>query len=221
MGMWLEDLGFEAISLRHVVLVTLRFLVAAALGALVAYRPWRGFLRSVPPVPPQTAQAQTLIAMAGAIMVSIIGDSQALAFGLVGLGGFIRFRSGIKDTRDAAVMFVMIGLGMACGLGLMGVALAAAGFSIVILGFFDAFGTSKPTRVKLAVTVVDPRASFPAVRELFTGARVIAVPVAASPTPGKIVLEIDARPDLDAAGVLAELEKKGVQGVTNVSFEED
>ena len=50
-------------------------------------------------------------------MVVVIGQSTARAFGLVGLGGFIRFRSGIKDTRDAAVMFVMIGIGMACGAG--------------------------------------------------------------------------------------------------------
>ena len=217
---WFEDLGFENITLRHVVLVSLRFLLAAALGAVVAYRPWRRFLTRVPPVPRETAQAQTLIAMAGAIMVSIIGDSQALAFGLVGLGGFIRFRSGIKDTRDAAVMFVMIGLGMACGLGAMGVALAAAAFAMVILGFFDAFGTTKPTRVQLAITVEDARGSFPAIRDTFQGARVIALPNT-NPSPGKIVLEIDARPDLDAAGVIAELEKKGVKGVTNVSFEED
>src|SRR5262245_34087234 len=107
-----------------------RFVVAALLGAMVAYRPWRRLL-SQAPIPRETAQAQTLIAVAGAIMVAIIGDSTALAFGLVGLGGFIRFRSGIKDTRDAAVMFVMIGVGMACGLGLMGIAMAAAGFAVL------------------------------------------------------------------------------------------
>src|SRR5262245_9308630 len=127
MNLW-EDVGFHNVNATHLAVMALRFVVAALLGALVAYRPWRRFLRATPPVLRETAQAQTLIAVAGAIMVAIIGDSTALAFGLVGLGGFIRFRSGIKDTRDAAVMFVMIGVGMACGLGLMGLAMAAAAF---------------------------------------------------------------------------------------------
>ena len=54
--------------------------------------------------------------MAGALLVVVIGDSLARAFGLVGLGTFIRFRAGVKDPRDVAILFVMIGVGMACGL---------------------------------------------------------------------------------------------------------
>ncbi len=71
-------------------------------------------------------------------MVAVIGDSMARAFGLVGLGAFIRFRSGIKDPRDAAVMFVMIGIGMACGLGAVPIAVVATLFVTVVLAMFDA-----------------------------------------------------------------------------------
>jgi uncharacterized membrane protein YhiD involved in acid resistance len=186
---------------------------------VVAYRPWRRLLSGVPPVTRETAQAQTLIAVAGAIMVAIIGDSTALAFGLVGLGGFIRFRSGIKDTRDAAVMFVMIGVGMACGLGLMGIAMAAAAFSMVVLALFDTLGTSKPTRTQVIITVDDPRASFQTIRNAFQNARVVTLPNT-NPEPGRIVLEIDAAAGMDAAVVLNQLEQSGVQGVRQVSFEE-
>ena len=91
--------------------------MAGLLGAFLGYRLWRRLLPSTLPPARETAQAQTLIAIAGALMVVVIGQNTARAFGLVGLGGFIRFRSGIKDTRDAAVMFVMIGIGMACGAG--------------------------------------------------------------------------------------------------------
>jgi hypothetical protein len=220
MNGWLEDVGFENFNLHHIVVVLCRFLIAAVLGAIVAFRPWRRLLRDVPPISRETAQAQTLIAMAGAIMVAIIGDSTALAFGLVGLGGFIRFRSGIKDTRDAAVMFVMIGVGMACGLGLIGLAVAASLFGLALLAFFDAFGASKPSRVRLGVTVADPRAALGGVRDAFPGARVVSLPNA-NPAPGKIVIEIDASPDHDAAAILAQLEKQGIQGVTQVQFEEE
>jgi hypothetical protein len=108
------------------------------LGAFLGYRLWRRLLPSTLPPSRETAQAQTLIAIAGALMVVVIGNNAARAFGLVGLGGFIRFRSGIKDTRDAAVMFVMIGIGMACGVGAVPLAMVATLFASVVLTIFDA-----------------------------------------------------------------------------------
>src|SRR6476620_12148051 len=107
-------------------------LTAALLVAFRGYRLWRRLLPSTLPPAREVAQAQTLIAVAGALMVVVIGHSTARAFGLVGLGGFIRFRSGIKDTRDAAVMFIMIGLGMACGLGAVTMAVVATPFASVV-----------------------------------------------------------------------------------------
>ena len=77
---------------------------------------------------PVDSAAQVLIAVAGGLMTAVIGNNMALAFALVGLGGFIRFRSGIKDPREAGVMFIMIGIGMACGIGQMPVALTATVF---------------------------------------------------------------------------------------------
>ena len=109
----------------------------ALLGAFLGYRLWRRLLPNTLPPAREIAQAQTLIAIAGALMVVVIGQSTARAFGLVGLGGFIRFRSGIKDTRDAAVMFVMIGVGMACGLGAVPMAVVATLFASVVLAMFD------------------------------------------------------------------------------------
>src|SRR5262249_33494955 len=110
-------LGIGGLDLARFEVILLRMIVAGLLGAFLGYRRWRRLLPNMLPPARETAQAQTLIAIAGALMVVVIGQSTARAFGLVGLGGFIRFRSGIKDTRDAAVMFVMIGIGMACGLG--------------------------------------------------------------------------------------------------------
>src|SRR4051812_27387264 len=97
----------------------IHMLVAFALAALVAYRPWRYFIWHAPPTERQIADTQVMVCVAGAIMVAVIGDNVARAFGLVGLGGIVRFRSGIRDTRDAALMFLMIATGMACGLGLL------------------------------------------------------------------------------------------------------
>ena len=132
------DLGIESMDLARFELILFRMVMAGLLGAFLGYRLWRRLLPSTLPPSRETAQAQTLIAIAGALMVVVIGNNAARAFGLVGLGGFIRFRSGIKDTRDAAVMFVMIGIGMACGVGAVPLAIVATLFASVVLTIFDA-----------------------------------------------------------------------------------
>lgn len=65
-------------------------------------------------------KAQVLVCMAGALLVVVIGDGEgasARAFGLLGLGSFIRFRTALKSPADTSVFFLLIGIGMACGVG--------------------------------------------------------------------------------------------------------
>jgi uncharacterized membrane protein YhiD involved in acid resistance len=130
-----RHLGFENFDVTVLAVMTGRMAIAALLGALVAYRPWRRLMRWHFERP--ESGAQVLIAVAGGLMTAVIGNNVALAFALVGLGGFIRFRSGIKDPREAGVMFLMIGIGMACGIGKMPIALTATGFGAVLLTALD------------------------------------------------------------------------------------
>ncbi len=115
-----------------------RFAAAVVIGGLVAARPWRYAMGRRAPRP-QMVHAQILLCVAAAIVTIVIGDSIAKAFGLVGLGSFVRFRSGLKDPRDAAVLFLVIGLGMACGHGSLGVAFAGAIFAASLLAALDLF----------------------------------------------------------------------------------
>jgi uncharacterized membrane protein YhiD involved in acid resistance len=214
------DLGaaLDGAAGTPVLTMLLRLVVAAVLGGLVAYRPWRRLFGHVPPPATETAQAQTLIAVAGALMVGVIGDSVARAFGLVGLGAFIRFRSGIKDPRDAAVLFVMIGVGMACGVGALPIALLATLFCGSVLVIFDLAGRGERKRVRVGITLERPTEAFPVVREIFPALRTIEIPNS-SPPIGKVVIELETTADYDAAAVLAALEARGL-GVHNVAFEE-
>ncbi|ACG74605.1 conserved hypothetical protein [Anaeromyxobacter sp. K] len=109
---------------------------ALAVGVALGVRPWRLLLgRRLPKT--EMAQAQILLCAAAAIITMVIGDSVAKAFGLVGLGSFVRFRSGLKDPRDAAVLFLTIGLGMACGHGTLGLALTAGLAASAVLAVLD------------------------------------------------------------------------------------
>ncbi len=123
----------------HVVpvgVVVPRFLGSLLIGALIAARPWRVLMgRRLPRT--EMIHAQILLCAAAAVVTIVIGDSLAKAFGLVGLGSFVRFRSGLKDPRDAAVLFLVIGLGMACGHGSLGVAFTGAFLSALLLAALD------------------------------------------------------------------------------------
>jgi hypothetical protein len=128
-----------AVAELHLGTLAVRFGAAILAGVVIAARPWRLAMgRRLPR--PEMVQAQILLCAAAAVVTVVIGDSLAKAFGLVGLGSFVRFRSGLKDPREAAVLFLVIGLGMACGHGAVGVAIAGALLGGTLLAVLDLFG---------------------------------------------------------------------------------
>jgi uncharacterized membrane protein YhiD involved in acid resistance len=207
-------------SSPELVELVLRVTLATLFGALVAFRPWRRLLRGARPPSLQGAQSQTLIAAAGALMVMVIGESVARAFGLVGLGSFIRFRSGISDPRDAAILFVMIGVGMACGLGLGMMAAAGTLLVCLILIVFDLTGRKRSLVTLLAE---DPQALFVELTRFYRGARAVEISNGrAEPgkEAGRLIVELDLEPSTDASSLRAELERRGVTGISRVSIAE-
>lgn len=151
LGELVAESGALGASALH---VAPRLLAAALLGGFLAWRPWQRQGRPKGEI----AQTQLLMCVAAALIVTVIGDSVARAFGVVGLGGFIRFRTGIKDPRDAAVLFLLIGVGMAAGLGMY--ELAAAGTAMIagVLAALDRLpGRRGPVeRVRLLVEAEPP-----------------------------------------------------------------
>src|SRR4030095_4126565 len=67
--------------------------------------------------PKSLEQAQTLLCVSGAMMMIIIGNSLARAFGIAGAAGIVRFRTPVDDPKDVTILFLLMGLGMAAGLG--------------------------------------------------------------------------------------------------------
>lgn len=79
-----------------------------------------------------------LLSIIAAIVVMVIGNNIARAFGLVGAMSIIRFRTAIRDTMDLVFIFLSLALGMACGVGLSAVAISGtlmAGLVVVALTF--------------------------------------------------------------------------------------
>jgi hypothetical protein len=151
-----------------------RMLAAAGIGTALATRPWR-FLIKRPLPPAEMIQAQILLCAAAAVITAVIGDSLAKAFGLVGLGSFVRFRSGLKDPRDAAILFLVIGLGMACGHGALGLAFVGMLFVASLLAILDLVGGGKDSEEHVTVHAhtTDPAGVESALRKAFMARNVI------------------------------------------------
>lgn len=172
----------------------LRLAVAVALSTGLSLRPWRLLMRR--PLPrAEMVQAQILLCAAAGVITVVIGDSVAKAFGLVGLGGFVRFRSGLKDPRDAAILFLVIGLGMACGHGAL--VLAAAGTACVatLLVVLDLLGgspeASEPQRLAVSVAAEDVAATEQALRQAFAPRNVLIRRCAMDFTGRRLELEVE------------------------------
>ena len=75
--------------------------------------------------------------------------------GFLGAGAIIQGRQDIHGGTTAACVWVLGGVGLACGLGLYGLAVVAGAMLIVVLaviGYFTGSGTSKPAQEDLPHT---------------------------------------------------------------------
>jgi hypothetical protein len=146
-----------AVPFHHVQpFIELAKLVAAALiGALVS--------AVHTPVsrdrPRSLEQAQTLLCVSGAMMMIIIGNSLARAFGIAGAAGIVRFRTPVDDPKDVTILFLLMGLGMATGLGAFAVAGLGTAFLCLALVVLDRLATQN-TR-SLALEISAPGRAFP------------------------------------------------------------
>ncbi len=67
------------------------------------------------------------------IVIMVIGNNLARAFGLVGAMSIIRFRTAVKETLDIIFIFFALAIGMAAGVGLASVAFTGTIFIGVVL----------------------------------------------------------------------------------------
>jgi len=87
----------------------------------------RGYRQSV-------VQTLVLLPIVAAGVVILVKSSIALAFSLGGIVGAIKFRSRLADTKDAVTTFLGIGVGVAAGVQVMGVAaILSIGYNVVNL----------------------------------------------------------------------------------------
>ena len=63
-----------------------------------------------------------VLTMITGLVIMVIGNNLARAFGLVGAMSIVRFRTAVKDVRDIAFIFFSLAAGMASGIGVAAIA---------------------------------------------------------------------------------------------------
>jgi len=104
-------------------------------------------------------QAQTLLCVSGAMMMIIIGNSVARAFGIAGAASIIRFRTPVEDARDITILFILMGLGMAAGLGALAVAGLGTLFLCAMIPILNVFSSERPRQ--MMVEIIAEERDFP------------------------------------------------------------
>ncbi|HTV62781.1 MAG TPA: DUF4956 domain-containing protein [Verrucomicrobiae bacterium] len=67
-----------------------------------------------------------LASMAVSMIIMAVGNSLARGLGILGTLAIVRFRTPVRDTRDMTFLFICLGIGVACGAAIYGVAVLGA-----------------------------------------------------------------------------------------------
>ncbi len=89
-----------------------------------------------------------LLSLITAVVILVIGNNLARAFGLVGAMSIIRFRTAVRDVQDIVFIFFALAIGMAAGVGLNSVAIIGTMFICLIIILLDTSGFGRPARLK-------------------------------------------------------------------------
>ena len=140
-----------------------RLPLAAALGALLAFRPRR---KGTPARTTAVIQTQIILAIVGAVVMLVVGSSVARAFGIVGAASLVRYRAKIDDPKDAGIMLSTLGIGLASGVGLYFLAIFATVFIAIVVGLLESFEPEGYKLFDLKIKAQDATAIRPRVQQL-------------------------------------------------------
>jgi len=87
-----------------------------------------------------------LLSMTTAIMIMVIGNNLARAFGIVGALSVVRFRHAVKNTQDIVFVFLALAVGMASGVGFYTIAITGTLFIGLLIFLMSRTRFSAPRR---------------------------------------------------------------------------
>ena len=200
--------------------LTLRLLLAALLGAALAFRPRKKILALKRN--PYVSQTQILLAIVAAALMIIVGDNAARAFGIFAAVSLVRFRTNIRDPKEITVLLISLALGLSSGVGRWDLALVLAIFSLIVLWMLEWREPELVFRsMELKVTTTNVVSTQKALRDVFKthgfDKELRAVDrEATQESPGSIVYSVDVSPTVSTDEISADIlaiDGANVQGI--------
>jgi uncharacterized membrane protein YhiD involved in acid resistance len=108
------------LSLRDAVANILVALLCGSLISLLYRWTYKGLNYST-----SFSNSLVMLAMITALVIMVIGNNLARAFGLVGAMSIIRFRTAVKDAQDIMFIFFSLAIGLAAGVKLYAIAVSS------------------------------------------------------------------------------------------------
>lgn len=200
--------------------ISLRFLLAALLGAALAFRPRKRILALKRN--PYVSQTQILLAIVAAALMIVVGDNAARAFGIFAAVSLVRFRTNIRDPKEVTVLLISLAIGLASGVGHWDLAIALALFSLIVLWLLEWREPELVFRsMELKVITRNVVSTQKALRQVFKqhgfDKELRAIDrEATEESPGSIVYSVDVSPSIStdelSADILA-LDGQNVEGI--------
>ncbi len=87
-----------------------------------------------------------ILSMITSIVILVIGNNLARAFGLVGAMSIIRFRTAVRDVQDIVFIFFALSIGMAAGVGLYTIAIVGTLIISLVIILLVTFNFGNPRK---------------------------------------------------------------------------
>jgi uncharacterized membrane protein YhiD involved in acid resistance len=105
----------------YTVLTNLAVSLACGIVIALVYR----YIYKGPSYSSTYVNSLVLLSLITTLVIMVIGNNLARAFGLVGAMSIIRFRTAVRDVQDIVYIFFALAVGMAAGVGLHAIAIAS------------------------------------------------------------------------------------------------
>ena len=102
-----------------------------------------------------------LLTMITAIVIMVIGNNLARAFGMVGAMSIIRFRTAVKDASDIMFIFFALSIGLAAGVKLYSIAIVGTLFVGLVYLVVMKFDLSLPNNREYLIQIIAHNPSLP------------------------------------------------------------
>lgn len=204
--------------------ISLRFVLAALLGAALAFRPRKRILALKRN--PYVSQTQILLAIVAAALMIVVGDNAARAFGIFAAVSLVRFRTNIRDPKEITVLLISLALGLASGVGRWDLAIVLTLFSLIVLWLLEWREPELVFRsMELKVTTKNVVSTQKALRQVFKqhgfDKELRAIDrEATEESPGSIVYSVDVSPTVSTDEISADILALDGQNVEGIEWDQ-